>query len=359
MKYFNNFKLHWVFLLFVFIYSIQVLPSLYTDSLTNDEPAEITNGYYYLTQGDVVTPHLHPPLASALTALPLLMLNLKTFPLSGDVIDRAHFFIFEWNHNQLAAITALSRSVNWFFGLLIGFCLFWITWSDAKLCAATLFFWAFNPTLLGLAGVAKIEVIPTFFFLVAIWMFRKSLENFNARLSFFSGVVAAMAVTSKLYCLTLIPIFFLLERAHFRENGSSNIGAALKRWIGGLAGFSVFVFLLYMPAFVFSPRHPGVFSNLAEKFMEDLVFAKHPFPVYLFGRCALENHWYYLPIAFLLKEPLPFIFHAGVNHRVDLFSAEFGYLCGNSCQRLSFLSQYYRRPTWASVIYCRFILFCF
>ena len=42
--------------------------------------------------------------------------------------------------------------------------------------------------------------------------------------------------------------------------------------------------------------------------MEDFVFAKHPFPVYLLGRCTLENHWYYLPVAFLLKEPLAFIF---------------------------------------------------
>jgi hypothetical protein len=47
---------------------------------------------------------------------------------------------------------------------------------------------------------------------------------------------------------------------------------------------------------------------LIEKFKEDFVFASHPFPVYLLGRCTLESHWYYLPIAFLIKEPLSFIF---------------------------------------------------
>src|SRR5208282_4851581 len=117
-------------------------------------------GYYYLTQGDVVTPHLHPPLSSALTALPLLALNLKTFPTAGDVIDRSHRFIFEWNRAQLSAITIWSRSVSWLFGLLIGLLLFWVTRFDLKLCVATLFFWSLNPTFLALSGVAKIGIIP-------------------------------------------------------------------------------------------------------------------------------------------------------------------------------------------------------
>ena len=82
------------YLFFTILFSIQVVPRFWWDSLTNDEPSDITNGYYYLTRGDVVTPHNHPPLAGALNALPLLFMNLKTPPFSGDVIDRGHFFLF-------------------------------------------------------------------------------------------------------------------------------------------------------------------------------------------------------------------------------------------------------------------------
>jgi len=319
VKSFNGLKIYGLFLLFAFVYSIQVLPRLNTDSLTNDEPAEITNGYYYLTRGDVWTPHLHPPLASGLTALPLLALNLKTFPVSGDVIDRGHEFMFEWNKDQLPAITFWSRGVSWFFGLLTGFLLFWMNRNDPKLCAVTLFFWALNPTFLGLAGVAKIEIIPVFFFFAAILAFQKSFQKFNLTWSFFAGVLAAMAVMSKLYCLTLIPIFMILELANSRQTMGVQGAIRLKYWACGLSGFAALIFFLYLPTFLFSPYPSAVLANLPEKFTEDFVFAKHPYPVYLFGRCTLESHWYYLPIAFLLKEPLPFLFVLAFTSGLFLF----------------------------------------
>jgi hypothetical protein len=92
----------------------------------------------------------------------------------------------------------------------------------------------------------------------------------------------------------------------------------LQRWVWGLAGFFVFIFLLYLHAFVFSQHPSAILASLPEKFTEDFVFARHPFPVYLLGRCTLESHWYYLPIAFLLKEPLPFIFTLGLTFGLAL-----------------------------------------
>lgn len=306
MKSLNRSKTYWVFLVFALIYSVQVLPRLNSDSLTNDEPAEITNGYYYLTQGDVITPHLHPPLASALAALPLLALHLKTMPVAGDVIDRAHFFIFDWNRDQLSAVTVSTRLVIWFFGFLIGSLIFWVTKKNSVICAAALFFWAFNPTMLALSGIAKIEVIPTFFFFSAVLAFQKGLEKTSVRWSFFSGLIAAMAVTSKFYGLTLIPIFVFLEALCFKQ--APHWERVIKKWSWGLIGFLTFVVLLYIPAFLFSSHPDGAFVSLAEKFKENLVFAQHPFPVYFWGRSGLENHWYYFPAAFLLKEPMGFIF---------------------------------------------------
>jgi len=308
VKSFNGLKSYWLFIFFAIVYSVQVLPRLSADSLTNDEPAEITNGYYYLTQGDIWTPHLHPPLASGLTALPLLALHLNTFPVSGDVIDRAHHFMFDWNLDKIFAITCWSRLVSWFFGLLIGLTLLGLTRKDPIVCAGSLFLWSLNPTMLGLSGVAKIEIIPVFFFLTAVLAYQKSLENSQHRWSIAGGVLAGMAVMSKLYCLTLIPIFVILEWAKSQKNKNSSKSSLFIRWIFGFAGFVTLIFLVYLPAFLSAQNPLTVLVNLPEKFTEDFVFAEHPYPVYLFERCTLQSHWYYLPIAFFLKEPLPFIF---------------------------------------------------
>ncbi|HJT25180.1 MAG TPA: hypothetical protein VJ873_11440, partial [bacterium] len=65
------------FFLFAVLFSLQIIPRWWSDSLTNDEPLEITNGYFYLTHGDVLSHYKHPPFSKALEALPLLALHLK------------------------------------------------------------------------------------------------------------------------------------------------------------------------------------------------------------------------------------------------------------------------------------------
>jgi hypothetical protein len=291
----------WCFLFFALIYSAQVLPRLGGDSLTNDEPVEITNGYYYLTQGDAVTPHLHPPLAAALNALPLLFWDLKTAAFTGDVLDRAHSFLFEWNLAHLEAVTRACRSVSWLFGFLTGFLLFWITRKEPGWCFGVLFFWALDPTFLALAGIAKIEIIPDFFFLMAVWFFSESFQRKKIGFYFLTGFVSALAVAAKYDALVLIPLFILFEFFSKAEDRP-------RRWAWGFLGFVGGVLLVYLPFFVLSPQRMNFFGLLYEKFIENFVFAQHPYPVYLLGQAGLENHWYYLPIAFALKEPVPFLF---------------------------------------------------
>jgi hypothetical protein len=301
------------YLFFVLLFSIQVVPRFWWDSLTNDEPSDITNGYYYLTRGDVVTPHNHPPLAGALNAIPLLFMNLKTNSYSGDVIDRGHLFIFNWNLDQLESITVWSRSVSWVLGCVLGFLLFWMTRKDRVLAAAVLFLWALNPTLGALSGLAKTDIAPALFFFLAVLLFRQSQDQDTPKFFTATGVAAAMAVTSKFYCLVLIPVFLALE---FFEPDKSfaldkwrlkDFRPLGRKWLWGAAGFFGWVFLLYLPATLLLPSHREPFAYFIGKFKEDIVFSRNPFPVYFLGTSGLESHWYYLPAAFVLKEPLSFL----------------------------------------------------
>ncbi len=301
------------YLFFAALFSIQILARLSGDSLTNDEPTDITNGYYYWTHGDVVSPHNHPPLGSALQALPLLALNLKTQAFAGDVIDRGHFFIFDWNLGQLGKITVLSRLVSWLFGLGVGFLLWRVTRQSIPWSATTLFFWAFDPAFSALSGLAKTDIAPTFFFLLAILVFEKSRREPSLRNSILAGITAGLAVNAKFYCIILVPLFLVLEFLDYRRKENLLFLKERRieirnRWINGAGSFLVTTLLLFLPATLLLPDHHQPFYYLIEKFKEDVLFARNPFPVFFMGSSGLESHWYYLPVAFLLKEPLPFLF---------------------------------------------------
>jgi hypothetical protein len=297
------------FLLFSLLFALQVLPRLSWDSLTNDEPTDITNGYYYWIQGDVQSPHNHPPLGSALQALPLLFMDLKTGSVQGDVIDRGHAFIFNWNLRRLEAITWASRAVSFLLGLSLGFILWRVTRQDPVLCFFTLFFWSMDPTLLALSGLAKTDIAPTLFFFLALLSFHKALGQPTRWNSILSGILTGLAVASKFYCLVLIPLFLGLEL--FQKGKLLFLweirGALMRRWGLGLAGMLAALSMVFLPGTLFLPDHREPFYYLAMKFKENLVFAQNPFPVFLLGQSSLVSHWYYLPIAFLLKEPIPFI----------------------------------------------------
>jgi hypothetical protein len=300
-------------LFFAILFSLQVLPQLSANSLTNDEPTDIANGYYYWTRGDVVTPHNHPPLGSALQALPLLFMGLKTLPYTGDVIDRGHFFTFQWNLAQLGGITLASRTVSWLLGLGVGFLLWRLTRDRLILSATVLFFWALDPTFCALSGLAKTDIAPTFFFFLAVLAFDKSQREPSLRHSILAGILTGLAVNAKFYGLVLVPAFLILEFLFYRQKENLLFLKERRieirdRWIHGTGSFFVTTFLVFLPATILWPDHHQPFRYVIDKFKEDLIFAQNPFPVFFLGYSGLDSHWYYLPVAFLLKEPLPFLF---------------------------------------------------
>ena len=301
-----------VYLLFAFLFALQVLPRLSWDSLTNDEPSDIANGYYYWTKGDVASPHNHPPLGSALQALPLLGMGMKTLPFTGDVIDRGHFFIFNWNLDRLSAVTWATRSVSLLMGLLLGFLLWAATRGNLPLCAATLFFWALDPALLALSGLAKTDIVPALFFFLAVLAFERARREPTLARSIAAGAALALAFNAKFYCLVLVPVFLVLEFLSYRQKENLLFWKKRKteirdRWIHGAGSFLCATFLIFLPGTVLLPDHRQPFYYLFEKFRQDILFAQNPFPVFFMGTASLESHWYYLPVAFLLKEPLPLI----------------------------------------------------
>lgn len=300
------------YLLFSLVFLAQVIPGIYQNSPTDDEPLDLTNGYFYWT-GDVVTHNRHPPLSPALQALPLRWgdLNDHLTPSLQENQLRAYQFFFVWNKGRFEWMTSCGRWVSVLFGLGIGILLFFQIRPQgfwAGLAAISL--WAFHPTLLAYSGLALADITVTFFLLAAVIAFQRHLENPGTRWSLLSGGLAALAACSKFSALALIPVFILLEGQTLYSLSKTRKPHAWPQvtwdWLAGSAAFLLAVCAVYFPGTLFQPDHRFPFVYFLRG-LEDLMgYSGYHHPVYFLGKCTRQNHWLFFPSAFLLKNTIPF-----------------------------------------------------
>jgi hypothetical protein len=300
--------LPWLFL-FLAVFAAQVIPNIFENSPTADEPGEITGGYFYW-QGDVLSDNAHPPLSKALQALPsrFLSLNQTLDPWVRDYLARTYDFFFVLNRDKFQTMLDGGRIISLGFGLGIGVLLFWMSRSFSLAGRWTVMvLWAFEPTLLAFAGLAVADSPVTFFFLAAATAFQKHLERPGWKWAAGAGTLAAMAVTCKFSALVLLPIFMALE---FLNARSAKKAFKPKRadWIWGALAFIGWIGLLYLPGSLSLPHPflPWAYFQAGFWNMAGQTHAYHP--TYFLGAAGHHNHLLYYPAAFLLKSTVPFIF---------------------------------------------------
>ncbi|HUO58154.1 MAG TPA: phospholipid carrier-dependent glycosyltransferase [bacterium] len=300
------------FLLFALMFATQIIPRFWGDSLTNDEPLELANGYFYLTQGDVISHQKHPPFSKILAALPLLALNLKEPLPNGDAMDRAYGFFFRENRDRLQMATCLGRLSALILGLGIGFMLYGILRSrPLPILLTGLSLWALDPSLSAFSGLALADLPAAFFFLAAILSFQWSQEGKTRWQPVLTGVLTGMAITCKFSALTLIPVFLTLEWMPKVSGEPIKEGpiSRLPKWLWGVGGCGFWIFLLYLPGTFAPGNHFFPFRYFWDGLMEMVHYHNHP--VYFMGETGRQNHWAYFPLAFILKSPLPFLLFLG------------------------------------------------
>src|SRR5579863_9773125 len=64
--------------------AIAMSAGVFLDSDIVDEPYHLANGYNFLKTGNLPVSTEHPPLAQTISALPLLLLNLRLHPEGSD-----------------------------------------------------------------------------------------------------------------------------------------------------------------------------------------------------------------------------------------------------------------------------------
>lgn len=333
--------------------------SLYNDSGTTDEVAHIPAGYAYLKFRDYRLNPEHPPLIKAYAALPLLFADLK-FPLDlpayRDEIngqwETGWKFIYHSDNNPDLILT-LSRLPVLLLSLLLGF--FVYSWTAKTLNKKTglvaLFFYVFSPNILAHSRLVTTDLGFAATFFITIYFFHQFLKRPSWKSLVLTGVFFGLAQLSKFSNLILIPYLALLLLSFSvfsKERFDFPFFSPLKKeWLRRLSFFVfslIFIFVLgfvlvgmgYHLVSLHTPKeifHAGIDQLLPgdydlasiKNFLHALaknpilrpyswyllglemvsLHLKYGHTTYFLGKVGHEGWWYYYPLSFLLKTPIP------------------------------------------------------
>jgi hypothetical protein len=289
--------------------AFQVMGGAAASSATFDELYQLSAGYAYLRTGDARLSNHHPPLIDVWVAIPLLMFNLH-LPLDSAAWQQAErgsfgdVFVWQANADQALRLLWVARLPNVALALLLGAALF--RWTS-KLSGRAAGFLALAPYVLdpGIIANASLStndlgVAAMLFF--ATWAWWAWLERPSILHLILAGVMAGFACTSKYSGLAIGPIVLLLALAHRPAGGWRKVV-----WLraGGLTGVAALCALTIWAVYGFSIQN----GLPAPSFWKGVFFQSDRLaygqPVYALSQVWPNGVWFYYPLAFLLKTPLP------------------------------------------------------
>ena len=291
-------------------------------SLTIDEGLHIASGYTILRTGDYRLVEEHPPLVKLWMALPLLPLRGLSDPTalpaweeaakptteSLPLLHMAQQLLYPYRPTERWIFPA--RTMEALLGVLL---LAGITrwacdlWSVRSAMMVALLA-ALDPNLLAHGAVAGTDLGATALIFLALFVAQRFLKQPSRRRAALTGVMLGLALTAKLTALLLGPILAIAGVLRlFRTKGMRNRRRLLK-----LAFLVVGIALLTfwgIYGFQFGAV-PGITLPLpaAAHATPILRLAEHSaggHQAYLLGENSMHGWWWYFPVAFALKTPLP------------------------------------------------------
>lgn len=352
-------------LLLVIMFTLSFF-TMKNDSAIIDEVAHIPAGYSYLKYGDYRLNPEHPPLIKDLSALPLMFLDLR-FPETIPAWNKDANGQWEvgWNFlyhigNDADAILLYSRLPILFLGILLGlgiykFCLRRYGPPTALLALAL---YALSPNIIAHDHFVTTDLGIAAFIFFALWGFINWVQNPASKKALaIATMLFALAQIAKFSAVMLIPFFiFLVAIKLVTAANKKSFRKDLPTYgLGLLAIFSVgfmLIWLFYIPHTINMPAAlqdkliteslPLGYNNLYGKYLvqfNDIAIFK---PIiqyilgvlmvinrvqsgnitYLLGEVTDQSFFWYFPISFVIKTPLPMlimIFAAVISGVVSYF----------------------------------------
>jgi len=306
---------------FLAAFAVQTVASMRLLSASSDETTHLPSGYTYLKTGELRLNPQHPPLAKLLAAAPLLAFspaldladpswtssppNEWVFGLRFLYANDADRLLF-WGRLPIVALGLLLGIYTWLWAReLFG--------DDAGVVAACLF--AFCPTIVAHAHLVTMDVGLAAFaaassYHLTIYARRGSRAQLTA-----SATALGLALATKFSAVFLAPVLGALVAA-----SALGWGGLRDRTAGEARHFRIGAALVATGAFV---AIAGLIVWAAYFFPRDPLFYWHGIslvnrdhdasvPSYLMGEFRTDGWWYYFPLAFLFKTPVPTLVAIGL-----------------------------------------------
>ncbi len=309
---------------------------------TWDEPAHLACGMELLQLGQYTYEPQHPPLARVSVALGPYLAGIRGFtPRLGSMWNEGLDMLYrEGSYFRTLGLARLG--ILPFF--LLGAVLLWL-WTQRRFDRLTalvaVLLYTLSPNVLAHAGLATTDMAVTVMLIAAVLAFVAWLEAPTLRRGVLLGLAAGCALVTKFSTVVFLPVCvvavlllrWVVERRGW--HGAWAVGPTGRRSLG--VAF-VMAFLVSWAAYGFSlgplVDAPGA-AQIEEGGTLGLVERLAALPVYplsemvrgvravaehnaeghtsyLLGEVRDSGWWYYFPVAFIVKTPIPFLLLVGI-----------------------------------------------
>lgn len=324
-------------------------------SPTYDEPVHLFAGYAYLRWSDFRINPEHPPLAKILAALPLVSMDIDTANITRTQRDFVqhnkvygwaladHFFLSNKDTEKL-----FFRAKLVMIGLAATLGLVVFLWAQqlfgVKAGIVALALYCFDPNILAHSSIVHTDIPFTLWFFAGTYFFWRISNRFTWVDLLCTSLFFALAAITKFSFLVILPIWAVLGivRAFSAEPQQSQITSPelVDKWSSKLMLLSIVlttavIFAYFAVWIAYGFRFDAVGQQRGQMQISPLLTNENwltPFVIfnlkyfafpeawvygladafkaldrssYLSGETSNDGFWFYFPVAFALKTPLP------------------------------------------------------
>lgn len=280
-------------------------------SATFDEPLHLLQALFFWRQWPLMSVVQNPPLVNALIGLPLRLAFSPTLPpeAAGPVFQNwltvsQHFF-WQANDNGLQMLLVGRLAVTWLALLLGALLARWAgQWFGRAAGLLALVLYTFDPNVLAHGSLATTDLGTAVFITLAVygvwryWTLRDAGQPFNWRRYLLVGVAVGLALASKFSGVILLVALVLV--AVWRQVAGRGQQGWLRPWLE-LAGWLALGTAVFLLIYRFD------WAALQMDFALQRTHQVEGHSAFLLGQTNVGGWWYYFPILFVVKTPLPLL----------------------------------------------------
>jgi 4-amino-4-deoxy-L-arabinose transferase-like glycosyltransferase len=287
-----------------------------------DEPYDLARGYAYARGTDLRMQQEHPVLVDGLGGLMLLLMPELTPPEQIPGWEEAHLFQFSqallWQlGHDVDKIAFLARFPVIGLGLILGAVVYrWAT--DMYRRAGGLLALALcvlNPNIVAHARILSTDLGAACLATSTLYLWWRWARRPTAVRLVAATLLLGLALGAKTSNLLLIPLVGVLTAIRSVEQRW--------RWSRGVlawgtmgAGALFVLWALYRFEIGPAPNLTGAIPVPAPSYWEAVAWVRYEMglgrPAFLFGQHTIWGWWYYFPVVFVLKTPLPLLILLGL-----------------------------------------------